>query len=42
MHIQVLQQKPLKWEAWWHKVKIIVQGMLNEAFELKNANAALY
>lgn len=37
-----LQQKPSSWETWWDKVQIIVQGMLTEAFECRNADEALY
>jgi len=39
---QSLQQKPSSWETWWDKVQIIVQGMLIEAVESRNADEALY
>ncbi len=42
IHTQSLQQKLSSWETWWDKIQIIVQGMLIEAFECRNADEALY
>jgi hypothetical protein len=39
---QALQQKPLRWKAWWDKVQIIVQGMFNKAFESRNVDETFY
>ncbi len=42
IHTHALQQKPSRWEAWWDKVHIIVQGIFNKAFESENVDEALY
>ncbi len=42
IHTHALQQKPSRWEAWWDKVWIIIQGMFNKAFESQNVDEALY
>lgn len=42
IQIQMLQQKPSKWEPWWDKVQTIIQGMLFETFDSRNGNEILY